>query len=305
MALHGLMGITLGVPEVEPVRSFYEEFGLTAAGDAMATTDGGAQLRLVPRPWRQLVEVVIGADDLDDIARVRAAATSRDLPVADTAAGVALREVHTAVDVRVEVHPRIVQAPAEPDGWNGPGSIGRPNERPGTLFHADDARPRRLGHIALASPDVAASSDFFINVVGCKLSDDVQGIIQFLRCSPDHHNVALVDAPMPFLHHTSWQMESFDAIGHGATRVLNGGPDRHVWGLGRHFLGSNLFWYLRDPAGNYAEYYADLDQIVDDAAWLARSWGPDKALYVWGPPPTEEALKPRDLDEIARAMAQA
>ena len=28
------------------------------------------------------------------------------------------------------------------------------------------------------------------------------------------------------------------------------------WGLGRHFLGSNLFWYFRDPAGNYAEYYA-------------------------------------------------
>ena len=38
-------------------------------------------------------------------------------------------------------------------------------------------------------------------------------------------------------------------------------PDRNVWGLGRHFLGSNLFWYFRDPAGNFAEYYADLDQI--------------------------------------------
>ncbi len=84
MALHGLMAITLGVPEVEPVRSFYEEFGLRSTGAGMATADGGVQLRLVPRPWRQLVEVVIGADDADDIARVRAAAAARDLPMADT-----------------------------------------------------------------------------------------------------------------------------------------------------------------------------------------------------------------------------
>ena len=32
-------------------------------------------------------------------------------------------------------------------------------------------------------------------------------------------------------------------------------PARHVWGLGRHGIGSNYFWYLRDPAGNFAEYY--------------------------------------------------
>ena len=57
-----------------------------------------------------------------------------------------------------------------------------------------------------------------------------------------------------------------------------------VWGLGRHFLGSNLFWYFRDPAGNFAEYFADLDQIGDDDAWIARDWAPDKSLYAWGPP---------------------
>ena len=52
-----------------------------------------------------------------------------------------------------------------------------------------------------------------------------------------------------------------DEIGKGAQNLLAGDPTRSVWGLGRHFLGSNLFWYFRDPMGNYAEYYADLDQI--------------------------------------------
>ncbi|HEX3387600.1 MAG TPA: hypothetical protein VHT94_01040, partial [Streptosporangiaceae bacterium] len=29
----------------------------------------------------------------------------------------------------------------------------------------------------------------------------------------------------------------------------------------------NFFWYLKDPAGNFSEYYADMDCIVDDQLW--------------------------------------
>jgi hypothetical protein len=40
-----------------------------------------------------------------------------------------------------------------------------------------------------------------------------------------------------------------------------------VWGLGRHYAGSNFFWYLKDPAGNFSEYYSDMDCIIDDQLW--------------------------------------
>lgn len=40
-----------------------------------------------------------------------------------------------------------------------------------------------------------------------------------------------------------------------------------MWGLGRHYLGSNFFWYLKDPAGNFSEYFSDLDCIIDDELW--------------------------------------
>ena len=75
-----------------------------------------------------------------------------------------------------------------------------------------------------------------------------------------------------------------------------------VWGLGRHFLGSNLFWYFRDPSGNFAEYFADLDQIGDDDAWIARDWAPDKSLYAWGPPVPRDFVEPPDLAEIKEAL---
>ncbi|MGZ7011149.1 MAG: VOC family protein, partial [Ilumatobacteraceae bacterium] len=128
------------------------------------------------------------------------------------------------------------------------------------------------------------------------------GIIAFLRCSPDHHNVGLINAPVPFFHHSSWQVNDVDEIGQGAQALLAVDPTRDVWGLGRHFLGSNLFWYFRDPAGNFAEYYADLDQIPDDAEWDARDWAPDKALYAWGPPVPKTFVHPADVEEIAAAL---
>ena len=55
MALHRLTSITLGVPDVDASRTFFDEFGLTS-GEAgwMHTRDGGAQLELAPDSHRRL-----------------------------------------------------------------------------------------------------------------------------------------------------------------------------------------------------------------------------------------------------------
>ncbi len=117
------------------------------------------------------------------------------------------------------------------------------------------------------------------------------GLAAFMRCSTDHHNVLVQQAPVSFLHHTSWQVEDVDEIGRGATAMLEKDPDRHVWGLGRHHVGSNFFWYLKDPAGNFSEYYSDIDCIVDDRSGSPASGraprplqlGPAAAAVVPGP----------------------
>ena len=57
----------------------------------------------------------------------------------------------------------------------------------------------------------------------------------FLRCSMDVDAVARRRLP-------------------SSRRTPRGTPG----GLGRHGIGSNYFWYLRDPAGNFAEYTTDL-----------------------------------------------
>src|SRR5712691_7454430 len=69
MSLHGLLSVTIGVPNVEETSAYYAEFGLTPGEDGwLSTTDAGRQLRLMPAPTRRLIEMRVGADDADDLA---------------------------------------------------------------------------------------------------------------------------------------------------------------------------------------------------------------------------------------------
>ena len=49
LSLHGLLSVTIGVPNVAETSAYYEEFGLAPSGDGwFSTRDAGRQLRIVP-----------------------------------------------------------------------------------------------------------------------------------------------------------------------------------------------------------------------------------------------------------------
>jgi hypothetical protein len=108
----------------------------------------------------------------------------------------------------------------------------------------------------------------------------------------------VLKAPVCFLHHSSWQVDDVDEIGRGAMAMLEGHPERHVWGLGRHYAGSNFFYYLKDPAGNFCEYYSDMDYIIDDQLWTPEDCEGANGLFTWGPPPPASFLAPEDLADL-------
>ncbi|MGW7529028.1 VOC family protein [Streptomyces sp. NPDC054783] len=295
MALHRLARITIGVPEVEQTRAYYADFGLKPLGDGrFATVDGGEQLRIVAARRPALHELVIGADTPDDLDRIAARLDRLKAPFAHDGGRLRATDPGTGVRAVVEVQPRVVQPPAPQEPFNGPGRVLRPDRRAASVLRTGAVRPRRLGHVVLGSTDQEASQRFFTEGLGFKVSDLVPKAA-FLRCSSDHHNVLVQSAPIPFLHHSSWQVDDIDEVGRSATRMLQGHPERHVWGLGRHYLGSNFFWYLKDPAGNFSEYFADMDAIVDDQLWTPRVWEDARALYSWGPPVPPSFPQPEDL----------
>ncbi len=61
---------------------------------------------------------------------------------------------------------------------------------------------------------------------------------------------------------------------------------------------SNFFWYLKDPAGNFSEYFSDMDCIVDDQLWTPEALEGARGLFNWGPPPPPSFLHPDDLAEL-------
>jgi catechol 2,3-dioxygenase-like lactoylglutathione lyase family enzyme len=298
MALHQLRSVTIGVPDPAPVADYYVDFGLERNGLAFSTLDGGRQLYLEPRPTRRLVEIAVGVDDSDDLSRVQ-----RNLVAAGHHADIAdgrlvAVEPSTGVRAVLEVAPRLVQPPQSAVVYNGPGRIERSDARAPGVLRTGRVRPRKLGHAVLTTTNFAATKSFFSDLIGFKTSDYIGEVGVFLRCSTDHHNLLVLAAPATYLHHTAWQVDDIDEVGRGAAAMLETDPARHIWGLGRHHAGSNFFWYLRDPAGNYSEYYADLDNIAEDAAWTPESHAGHLGLYNWGPPPPPSFLHPEDLAEL-------
>ncbi|WP_428422880.1 VOC family protein [Methylibium sp.] len=145
-------------------------------------------------------------------------------------------------------------------------------------------RPRYLSHVLRFTPDVPRMVAFCRDVLGLRLSDHSRDLIAFMHGAhgSDHHLVAFAKSHGPGLHHTSWDVGSLDDVGIGSEQMRAHGFDRG-WGVGRHVLGSNYFYYVRDPWGSYAEYSHDIDFVPAGFNWPAGDHDPVDSLYVWGP----------------------
>jgi catechol 2,3-dioxygenase-like lactoylglutathione lyase family enzyme len=170
--------------------------------------------------------------------------------------------------------------------------------------------PRRFGHVVFGSPDVASNVEFYTRGLGFRISDQIAVIgAVFLRCSSDHHNMLLLPSPVACMNHYAFEMDDADGIGLQGIEVVRERPDASVYGLGRHVIGSNVFWYLLDPAGGLFELFTDMDQIVDDEAWdrdvRRDDWDPvTVASYESGMSKMDFFL-PSDIDDIAAGRERA
>ena len=123
------------------------------------------------------------------------------------------------------------------------------------------------------------------DTLGLRLSDHSGDAIAFLHGAhaSDHHMIAFCKSDGPGLHHSSWDVGSFDEVGLGMQQMIDAGhPDG--WGVGRHVVGSNYFRYVRDPWGSFAEYSYDIDFIPHDLDWQVQDHKAEDSFYVWGPP---------------------
>lgn len=151
----------------------------------------------------------------------------------------------------------------------------------------DRDRPNKFSHVVLRAADHPNLRAFYCDLLGFRLSDETDGI-NFLRCSKDHHSVALAKAEGPGLHHMAFEVPDLDGLMYASGRMRSRGYDLE-WGVGRHSgPGNNIFSFFVEPNGFAAEYTTEMEQ-VDDATYPQRdaSWWRENRPYggsacAWG-----------------------
>ena len=289
-AVHSVERVVFSVPEIAPAEQFYTAFGLDVRRDGdrldlythghvhcwMSVLANGQPKAL------QYISFGIFAEDeaafRDRIATLGIGCAPHALGPVDglwlkTPDGVCLQLV-VADKVSPSQKTQAAPRPAE----------ARPLAASPMRSQAVKVQPRCFSHVLLFTPDVQRMLDFCERVLGLKLSDRSGDIVAFLHTphGSDHHLFAFVKSNAPGLHHTSWDVGSLDDVGEGSEQLRAAGFTEG-WGVGRHVLGSNYFYYARDPWGSFAEYSFDIDYVPAGLAWPAGDYPPEDSFYLWGP----------------------
>ena len=129
----------------------------------------------------------------------------------------------------------------------------------------DRSRPEKLSHIVLNVEDLDKQNRFFCDVLGFRLSDATERM-DFVRCSSDHHSIALARSQGAGLNHMAYEVPNFDGLMRGAGRMKQSGFNIE-WGVGRHGPGDNIFTYFIEPNGFVTEYTTEVEKI-DEATHM-------------------------------------
>jgi catechol 2,3-dioxygenase-like lactoylglutathione lyase family enzyme len=226
------------------------------------------------------------------ILRIRAAASSRTDIIAfgarDAAAVDELAASLVAGGVRLVREPGKLASPGGGYGLRFFDPDGRVMEvsadvaaKPYRDVEPRESVPRKISHVVVNSPDVPGLMAFYEQHLGFRLSDWLTDRMCFLRCSSEHHNLAIAHG-VPGLNHVSFEMRGIEEYLRGTGRLIRAGY-RPVWGPGRHSAGDNVYSYFADPDRNVVEYTTELELIPDEDTWVPRVWSMDNAYADrWG-----------------------
>jgi catechol 2,3-dioxygenase-like lactoylglutathione lyase family enzyme len=154
--------------------------------------------------------------------------------------------------------------------WNQGGQYPRTSEV--RRVEQGPSQVLRLGHVVLGVGDFRRSEAWYKERFGFVTSDEIQpapnvAIGAFLRCDRgdepcDHHTLFLLQTGRaPHFMHSAFEVVDFDDLMAGHEH-LKACKQNAAWGVGRHYLGSQIFDYWRDPWGHEIEHWTDGDKLL-------------------------------------------
>jgi catechol 2,3-dioxygenase-like lactoylglutathione lyase family enzyme len=164
------------------------------------------------------------------------------------------------------------------------------------------AQVMRMGHGVIITRQFRKALDWYRQTLGLLPSDEVYRndptdlVGSFNRCDRgedfvDHHAFFCISGERTGLNHFSYEVRDIDDVMMGH-EYLHAKGYRHMWGIGRHHLGSQIFDYWCDPWGRVHEHWTDSDRInVHHVPTLAKAG--EGTRGPWGDP------APREFQEHA------
>lgn len=298
MPLTGIAEIVFAVEDLPSCIAYFEDFGLNrvtsdsgtaafevlsgqrvtllALGDSRvppsSLTGAGVHETIWAVPYQADLDMLVR--DLQSDHDIRADADGTVHLVTPFGQAIGLRVFQT----------RPFASPTSPT--NTPGVINRLNTPRKWM---DRARPKTISHCVWGMLDVDEAMTYYTTRLGFRLTDIQKGVGCYIRCgrSTNHHNIALASADLPQFgfsgkfefHHVNFGVTDIDEIMAGKNFLERRGHDTSGMGLGRHRISSELFLYMKSPAGGEVEYGADCDQV--DEHWRPRLWSASFAAFYW------------------------
>jgi catechol 2,3-dioxygenase-like lactoylglutathione lyase family enzyme len=169
-----------------------------------------------------------------------------------------------------------------------------------TRLEQGPSRVVRIGHFVMATPLLEETLAWFRQTLGLLPIDEVYAqresnvVGSFNRCDlgeeyVDHHVALFLASERSGLNHLAFEVSDIDDVFLGHEHLEKAGRYEHMYGVGRHLLGSQVFDYWADPWGRVHEHWTDTDRVtasttskrMDIREGFVSQWGgepPDKLL---------------------------
>ena len=290
VAVHSVNRIVFTVPDLAPALAFYTAFGmnLQRAGQQLDIYTHGhthCWMSVIangqPKALQYLSFGIYAQDEAAFRQKIERLGIGCAAPAVLDTSGLWLK-TPDGTPIQLIVADKV--SPSQKSPRREPTGQPRQDANAPMRSQATQVLPRWLSHVLLFSPDVSGMVTFSEEVLGLRLSDRSGGLVAFMHTphGSDHHLFAFVQSSGAGLHHTSWDVGSLDDVGAGSEQLRTAGFTEG-WGVGRHVLGSNYFYYARDPWGSFAEYSFDIDFVSPAKGWTAGDYPPEDSFYLWGP----------------------
>jgi catechol 2,3-dioxygenase len=159
---------------------------------------------------------------------------------------------------------------------------------------------RRIDHINLHAPDVAACVPWFEDVLGFKnrefiVDDDDRVVAAWMSVTPLVHDMAVRSAPdaQPGdFNHVAYWVDNWQDVLRAADILTE--HNIAMYGPGRHGITQGVFLYVLDPASGHKLEIFSGSYLILDPTWEPIKWRPedlDVGIVWWG---AREPGFPRD-----------